>query len=120
VFGECVREHDAAKKSASVTTKIWSAAANPVRRRFGLFGVAPLGGEIPRKRGTPNRATLRFAGPFQIDFAKYKIPSPSAGECDRLRQDFPEGQFPLLPEYLFAGIQKLQQRPGRSPGFVVA
>jgi hypothetical protein len=26
----------------------------------------------------------------------------------------------MLPEHLFAGIQTLQQRPGRSPGFVVA
>jgi len=51
---------------------------------------------------------------------KFKIPSPLLPrEATGWRRDhFSEEQkFPLRPEHLFAGVQKLLQRSGRSPDF---
>jgi hypothetical protein len=68
---------------------------------------------VPRTGKTP-LATRRH------EFEKNKIPSPLLPrESDRLATGpFPEREkFPLRPEHLFAGVQKLQHRPGRSPDF---
>jgi hypothetical protein len=55
---------------------------------------------------------------------KPKIQNPATSSAT-LRRQAGDGIFSgkeksLRPEHLFAGIQKLQQRPGRSPGFCIA
>jgi len=50
----------------------------------------------------------------------FKIPSPLLRAIgDRLATGsfFGKQKFPLRPEHLFAGVQKLLQRSGRSPDF---
>src|SRR5262249_9784725 len=52
---------------------------------------------------------------------KFKITSPFLPrEATGWRRDlFRKQEFPLRPERLFAGIQELQKRSGRSPGFLL-
>ena len=65
-------------------------------------------------------ATVRSASlPQETLSFKIKIPSPFCHpKADRLATGslFRE-EFPLRPEHLFAGVQKLQPHSGRSPGF---
>ena len=66
--------------------------------------------ETPRSREITRRNALVL-----------KIQNPATSlprESDRLATGpFPERKKSLRPEHLFAGVQKLQQRPGRSPDF---
>src|SRR5438309_4450138 len=51
---------------------------------------------------------------------KFKIPSPLLPRTGRQAGDgifFGKKKFPLRPEHLFAGVQMLLKRSGRSPGF---
>ena len=57
-------------------------------------------------------------------FVKLKIQNPVTLSATQRRQAgdgiFSGKEKSLRPEHLFAGVQKLQQRPGRSPGFCIA
>jgi hypothetical protein len=54
---------------------------------------------------------------------KLKIQNPVTLFCrakaSGWRRDLFRKEKSLRPEHLFAGVQKLQQRPGRSPGFCI-
>jgi hypothetical protein len=94
-------------------TKIWSAAASVARRRFGLRLANKQAATNPKRR-------RRFALPAYSKNLnlKSKIPSPSClTKTTGSDGIFSEEEFPVRPEHLFAGVQMLQQRSGRSPGF---
>jgi hypothetical protein len=61
----------------------------------------------------------RSSGALQISLKIQNPVTSSATRSDRLATgSFSEKQkFPLRPEHLFAGVQKLLQRSGRSPDF---